>query len=650
MKFSLLLHKLFGVVFFSFLFIAHSFEQENPGGNLLVPLVSTGSYFVHTSTAENINSNYTTIDNPSANDNPNAKLFITHYWNPNGGGGNYNDHNLGLWYRTSTGRWTIFTEDVVSFTVNVAMNVLVADGTNSTVFQHSADVSNIISNFTLITHPELDGNPNARILASQILLSSTGSVYNNREIGVWYNGAKWGIFNQNMDAMPVGASFNVVILNDKNSLLHTATTSTIEGIWTKLDHPAINNNPKALIYVTQNFNPGGGSGIFNPGKAVVWYNASDGKWGVFNEDISSMVPNCHYNVFFGSPDFAHKSTTENIQGNLTTFENPLINRDANARIFVLHNWNPFGTGTQVYEKKLGVFYNGMRWGIFSQDASNISENVYFNVAVAPHSDSAFLHTTEASNISANYTKIDHPLLNNNPDARIIVQPIYISSYYDKNIGVWYDGSKWTIYNHDFTAMLANKHFNVWYVNSNKSFIHQSSATNINGADSYLDDPLTNNNPDANILITEKLSGGGYHNKVQGVFYDVSAQKWSLYNEDLSAYTAGQNYIVYVANAPGTITSVENENPLVVNSFNLEQNYPNPFNPATKIRFALAEQSQVTLKVYNILGKEIATLVNGVKGVGVHEVSFDGSGLASGVYFYTLQTEQFNQTRKMLLMK
>jgi len=83
---------------------------------------------------------------------------------------------------------------------------------------------------------------------------------------------------------------------------------------------------------------------------------------------------------------------------------------------------------------------------------------------------------------------------------------------------------------------------------------------------------------------------------------------------------------------------------------LQQNFPNPFNPTTQIRFSLAEQSQVTLKVYNILGKEIATLVNDVKGAGVHEVSFNGTGLASGVYFYTLQTGKFTQTNKMILVK
>lgn len=98
-------------------------------------------------------------------------------------------------------------------------------------------------------------------------------------------------------------------------------------------------------------------------------------------------------------------------------------------------------------------------------------------------------------------------------------------------------------------------------------------------------------------------------------------------------------------------------------FSLEQNYPNPFNPDTKIRFVIAsgeKQSQfVTLKVYNILGNEVATLVNEEKPAGTYEVTFDshsgesasgGRNLPSGIYFYKLQAGNYIQTRKMILIK
>ncbi|MEK7263515.1 MAG: T9SS type A sorting domain-containing protein, partial [Bacteroidota bacterium] len=85
-------------------------------------------------------------------------------------------------------------------------------------------------------------------------------------------------------------------------------------------------------------------------------------------------------------------------------------------------------------------------------------------------------------------------------------------------------------------------------------------------------------------------------------------------------------------------------------FALEQNFPNPFNPATKIKFALPVDANVSLKIFDVNGKEIATLVNGVKQAGYYEVPFDARKLASGVYIYKLTAGNFSETKKMLLMK
>ncbi len=88
----------------------------------------------------------------------------------------------------------------------------------------------------------------------------------------------------------------------------------------------------------------------------------------------------------------------------------------------------------------------------------------------------------------------------------------------------------------------------------------------------------------------------------------------------------------------------------VAEFNLEQNYPNPFNPVTKIKFDIPKSSLISLKVYDVLGREIKELVNEFKLIGNYEVNFDASNYTSGVYFYKLQTEGFVQTKKMILLK
>jgi hypothetical protein len=85
-------------------------------------------------------------------------------------------------------------------------------------------------------------------------------------------------------------------------------------------------------------------------------------------------------------------------------------------------------------------------------------------------------------------------------------------------------------------------------------------------------------------------------------------------------------------------------------YSLSQNYPNPFNPVTNIRFAIPEGGLVTMKVYNLLGQEVASLVNEYKNAGTYNVDFDGVNLTSGVYFYTINAGNYTATKKMILMK
>jgi hypothetical protein len=86
------------------------------------------------------------------------------------------------------------------------------------------------------------------------------------------------------------------------------------------------------------------------------------------------------------------------------------------------------------------------------------------------------------------------------------------------------------------------------------------------------------------------------------------------------------------------------------SFELNQNYPNPFNPTTKIKYQISDVGFVTLRVYDVLGNEVALLVNEKKEIGNYEVSFDASNLSSGVYIYQLNVNEFINTKKMVLMK
>ncbi len=98
------------------------------------------------------------------------------------------------------------------------------------------------------------------------------------------------------------------------------------------------------------------------------------------------------------------------------------------------------------------------------------------------------------------------------------------------------------------------------------------------------------------------------------------------------------------------TDVRNITNGMPTAYSLEQNYPNPFNPSTKINFSIPEPGFVTMKIYNSIGEELGTLLNEDKSAGTYEVDFVAEGLTSGIYFYTITSGNFTQTKKMMLLK
>jgi hypothetical protein len=101
---------------------------------------------------------------------------------------------------------------------------------------------------------------------------------------------------------------------------------------------------------------------------------------------------------------------------------------------------------------------------------------------------------------------------------------------------------------------------------------------------------------------------------------------------------------------GIATKVNSQNDLLPNKYSLEQNYPNPFNPSTKISYSLPQAAKVTINVYNILGQQVAALLNSQKPAGKHAVTFDATNISAGLYFYEIKANNFRSIKKMLLVK
>jgi hypothetical protein len=151
--------------------------------------------------------------------------------------------------------------------------------------------------------------------------------------------------------------------------------------------------------------------------------------------------------------------------------------------------------------------------------------------------------------------------------------------------------------------------------------------------------------------------GFYFSGDNGTTWDVIAGSANLTSLSQSLYVNDSSIFVGTYGSGiwklplSTITSVKQPKPPAIPaSFDLQQNYPNPFNPSTIIRYGLPLRSQVALNIYNTLGQQVAMLVNRNEEAGYHSVRFDGSNLASGVYFYRLQAGTYVETRKLLLLR
>ena len=132
---------------------------------------------------------------------------------------------------------------------------------------------------------------------------------------------------------------------------------------------------------------------------------------------------------------------------------------------------------------------------------------------------------------------------------------------------------------------------------------------------------------------------------------TSTKYFSIYFTDsLNGWTVGENGIILKTTTGGVLTNFSNISSEIPEKFSLSQNYPNPFNPRTVISYELRVTSFAKLIVYDVLGNEVATLVNDKQSAGTYSVEFDGSGFASGVYFYKLEAGEFSETKRMVLLK
>jgi uncharacterized protein YjdB len=214
------------------------------------------------------------------------------------GGAQAIDHNHTIGVSFQAGGWSVLNQDLAAMPVGSAFNILAAGavvGVRS--FVHTATANNISQNWTVLDNALLNNQPNAIVFVTANYTPPGGpSVYNNHAIGVWYTGTRWAVFNQDQAAMPVGASFNIMVVAGSTSgYVHRSTAANIVSNYTLLDHPQLNGRADAKVTVTANFNPGGGAGVYNNHAIGVLYTGT--RWAVFNQNLTAMPANAAFNIF-----------------------------------------------------------------------------------------------------------------------------------------------------------------------------------------------------------------------------------------------------------------------------------------------------------------------------------------------------------------
>jgi len=150
-----------------------------------------------------------------------------------------------------------------------------------------------------------------------------------------------------------------------------------------------------------------------------------------------------------------------------------------------------------------------------------------------------------------------------------------------------------------------------------------------------------------IILRTTNGGATWTQQTSGTIYTLNDVSFT----DALTGTAVGDWGRILRTTNGGVSFVEEEAiDEIPTNYNLNQNYPNPFNPSTKIRYSVPQSSNVVIKVFDILGSEIETLVNEEKTVGTYELTWYAESLPSGIYFYRLQAGSFIETKKMVLIK
>ncbi|HMU41935.1 MAG TPA: T9SS type A sorting domain-containing protein [Ignavibacteriaceae bacterium] len=390
-------------------------------------------------------------------------------------------------------------------------------------------------------------------------------------------------------------------------------------------------------------------------------NLSNAQWiqlGPVGEGVISLSAN-NSSVFAGTLNGVWHSVNDGLSWEHTTLDSSTVGS-------IVHIGTNVFAGTSEY----GIYRssdNGINWThLFDENISSLAfnENSIF-------AGSIYTGVYRSNDNGNTWNPVNSGLENNWINCLAVRGAnVYAGTEWNgtlSGMGVYYsinNGINWSLLTlpdrciksiavHDESIFVSTQHFGVF------DALYRSTDNGVNWAE------LINGLPDGTINDIEIIDTNIF---VATEYYGVFLSKdnggsWTQINEGMGNQTIASlaispDYIYAGTLGSSTwrrplseiITSVEAQETDLPSNFNLAQNYPNPFNPSTKIRYSVPISEFVTLKVYDVLGNEVAALVNEEKPAGTYEVNFNASQLSSGIYFYKLQAGSFVETKKMILLR
>jgi len=450
--------------------------------NVFVP-PADDTLIVHVSSSGNISGSQTFIDSPQLNNVPGAIIFVQHVYNPVISGSpavvpNSYSRTVTVAYSPARQKWAIMNADGSNFPTGIAFYVLKASP-DEVAFQHTSSAANRLApSGTLLDNPFINGIPDAEILVTQNFGTGVTNKADNQPLDVTYDPASghWAVENAAGGPLADGLLFNVLVIPPKTGFL-VHTVSETASSHSVLDHPDLNNNPYARIYVMHSYNPPEAAAPnLNDHPIGVFYSTVDNHWYLYNRDFSPLVHGSTFNVYYtwprGNSFTASSNAINNDTGHYLLLNNPLLDSHPQALAQISYNHDPNGIGTNVnYTPTTGLTYNAtpQAWAVFNPAGPNFDHDTSYNVLVPPAN--SFVVTATALNSEANHLHIDNPLTNGNRSALVFVSPHDHFGISDKNVGVYWDGAGWAIFNENTSdAMPLNVAFNVFVIQRHSLFL------------------------------------------------------------------------------------------------------------------------------------------------------------------------------------